>query len=59
MKTNNQDFNTSNIAIAFLTMGFIVIVALVFRPQGSISVEFGKDGSSLKVDESRKSVSQP
>jgi hypothetical protein len=58
MKTKDY-LNTSHISIAFLAMGFIVIVALIFRPQGSISIEFGKDGSSIKIDEARKKSLHP
>ena len=47
----NQDY----IAIAFLTMGFIVIVALVFRPQASINFEFGKN-PSLTIGENVKAI---
>lgn len=47
----------SDIAIAFLVMGFIVIVALIFRPQGSINVEFGRS-PSLAIGENSK-VIQP
>ena len=52
---NNQDLNTSNIAIAFLTMGVIAVSALAFRPQGSINIDFGKN-PSLTIGENPKAI---
>jgi hypothetical protein len=45
--------------ISFLVMGFVTVVALIFRPSGAIEMQFGGErGPKLNIDESAAATKQ-
>ena len=56
---NHKDSDNSFFNIAFLVMGFIVVTALIFRPQSSIVIDLGNDKPSLKIADVEKVPLKP
>lgn len=54
--SSDQD---SIVIIAFLVMGFVAVIALIFRPTGSLELKFGEYGPKLSVDEQPKTGKPP
>ena len=48
----NSQQNPDN-STAFIIMGFVLVAAIICRPQGSINAEFGKN-PSLNIGENPK-----
>lgn len=47
--SHNQNSIVVITVIAFLLMGFVTVVALIFRPSGAIKMQFGEPGPHLSI----------
>ncbi len=51
---NKHNSDSSNVSVAFLVIGFIVVTALVTRPQSSIIIDLGDGKPSVKISDVEK-----
>lgn len=47
----HQNSQNSVVVVALLMMGFIVVVALIFRPQGAIRFGVGGNGPQVEIND--------
>lgn len=48
---NQKHSQNSVVVVALLMMSFIVVVALIFRPQGAIRFGVGGNGAQVEIDD--------
>ncbi len=55
---NQENFNNSVICVAFLSMAFVVVTALIFR-QGAIVIDLGNGKPSVRIADVEKAPLKP
>ena len=56
---NQENSDNSFIFVVFLVMGFVVVTALIFRPQSSIIIDLGNGKPSVKISDVEKVPLKP
>ncbi len=55
-RMNNPQNSQNPIIVALIMMGFIVVVALIFRPQGAIRFGVSGNGTQVEIDDANPKV---